>query len=182
MATRALEQDFNGLTQSLGNGFAITGQKIGSAFSNMNPYGRRFAVTGLGAILALSLGAATAGAFRLPTEITDPAQPQDQTLAQSELPSETAARTYALENPPTYSVPTPKDVDATPSDVATDLSVVHDDAAATPTYTTPSVEPPSGAAEHSQAVPTPYSPGFYSSAPPTLSATASTPSDTVDGR
>jgi hypothetical protein len=128
MATRTFEQDFNALSDALGDRFAF----VGDGLKTMGPLGRRLALTTFGAVLALGLGAATASAFRLPSEVTDPAQPQDQTLAQSELPSETAARAYALANPPVYAV-AGDHADATmPTDATFITATTPEDAGATP--------------------------------------------------
>ncbi len=104
MAARTFEQDFNALSHGLGDRFAAVRATIGQGLEAMGPLGRRLALTTFGAVLALGLGAAAATALRLPSELTDPAQPQDQVLAQTELPSEAAARANALENPPVYTV------------------------------------------------------------------------------
>jgi hypothetical protein len=138
---------------------AEIGARISHALDVLGPFGRRFALTGLGAVVALCCGVATASAFRLPSEVTDPAQAQEQTVAQSELPSEAAARAYALENPPTYMAAAPKDADdPTRPNASPSLAALHDDEPTTATYTTPTDDQPAGDADHrSAATPAPAS-------------------------
>ena len=130
MVTRTFGQDFNALSRVVGEWLEALG-----------PLGRRLALTAFGAVLALGLGAATASAFRLPSEVTDPPQPQDQVLAQSELPSEAVARAYALENLPVYTTATDRADDMTPTVDATpvDTAALPEDASPTPAviYTVP---------------------------------------------
>ena len=114
MATRTFAQDARAVSRDVGDGFAAFGTYLGAGLRAMGPTGRRLALTAFGAVLSLSLGAATASAFRLPSAVTDPAQPQDQMLAQSELPSDAAARAYAMENPPIYRTAADRTEDALP--------------------------------------------------------------------
>ncbi len=133
MANVTFHRDSNSFGHGAGHGSTGVGAYVGEVLQAMGPLGRRLALTAFGGVLALSLGAATASAFRLPSEVTDPGQPQDQALAQSELPSEAAARAYALENPPVYTVAADH-ADATPTlDVAADTTTAaSEDAQPTP--------------------------------------------------
>jgi hypothetical protein len=79
---------------------------LNAFFATMGPRGRRYALTAIGAILALGLGAGAASVLRLPSDPSDPAAP-DQTAALDELPAAAAARTFALGNPPTLAVAAP---------------------------------------------------------------------------
>ncbi len=127
MTARTFHQDFSGAPLILKGGFSTVGERIGDAWLSLGPWGRRSVVTGLGAVLALALGVAAAAIVRLPSETTDPIQPQDQNLAQSELPSEAAARAYALDHPPTYAVAAPSEEDAALPDASSTPDVAHDD-------------------------------------------------------
>jgi hypothetical protein len=114
MSTRTFEQDFSVAARRSDAGPSGLGRNAAALFSAMGPRGRRYTLTGLGAVLALGLGVATASAVRLPSDMANAAQSSDQTLAQDELPSEAAVRAYALENPPTYVVAQPRITDAAP--------------------------------------------------------------------
>jgi hypothetical protein len=143
MATRTFEQDFNALSYALSDRLAF----VGDGLKAMGPLGRRLALTAFGALLALGLGAATASAFRLPSDVTDPTQPQDQTLAQTELPSDTAARTNVLENPPVYTVAADHADDTASLDTTVETAALPEDAAPTPAviYATPADDAPATA-------------------------------------
>jgi hypothetical protein len=106
--TRTVEQDFSALTGGAGK---LT-SAIGRAFDALGPVGRRVALTGFGAVMALSCGAAAAIAVRLPAEVKAAGDAPEQAVVRSELPSEAAARRYALENPPSYTVASTPDADA----------------------------------------------------------------------
>ena len=81
---------------------------VHALYTAMGSRGRRYALTGLGAILALGLGAAAASAVRLPADMSDQATP-DQATTLDELPSAAAARAFALGNPPMLAVAEPKE-------------------------------------------------------------------------
>jgi hypothetical protein len=100
MATQSLDQDLAGFRHQVERALSAVGEEFSRMSQALGPHGRRFALTGVGAIIALGLGAAAASAVRLPSDMKDPAPAQDQALVQTELPSEAAARAYALENPP----------------------------------------------------------------------------------
>ncbi len=142
MATRTFGPDLNAVNHGLNDRFATVRSYVGAGLQAMGPTGRRLALTAFGAVLALCLGAATASAFRLPSEVTDPAQPQDQVLAQSELPSEAAARAYALENPPVYTTAADH-ADAAPTDTTVETATLTEDIKpmSAVTYTGPADDP-----------------------------------------
>jgi hypothetical protein len=72
---------------------------MGEGLKRVSPWERRFALAGLGAVAALTLGGSAASLVRLPADV-NAAPATDQTLALAELPSEAAARANALNNPP----------------------------------------------------------------------------------
>ena len=145
LTLRAGDRPKADLLRNLGAGLARGREALG-------PYGRRFLVTGVGAVLALGLGAVTASAVRLPPEIRDPAQAQDQGLVQDEPSSITTARANALANPPALILANQPAMDPQASEAAavpaaaaaaaaaaadTDATTQDDDQPATVAYTTP---------------------------------------------
>ena len=113
------------------------GDQIAAHWDSLGLIGRRAAVTAVGAVFALSFGVAAADVVRLPADMQDTAQ-TDQMAVQTELPSDTAARTYALANPPVYNVAAKADDDATVADSAPDFTIPSDEASTKVAYTTPS--------------------------------------------
>ena len=114
--------------------------KLGAAWESLGLVGRRAAVTAAGAILALSCGAAVAGVVRLPAELQSLAQADEMTV-QTELPSETAARAYALENPPVYNVQPKADADDTALPSASpDVTIPAEETATKTAYTSSSAD------------------------------------------
>ena len=143
MSSQTFDQDSSALAHKAGDGLSGLGASLARGREALGPFGRRFMVTGVGAVLALGLGAAAASAVRLPPEIRDPAQAQDQGLTQDELPSITTARANALANPPALmlanqQVADPQTADAAvPAAADTDVATRADDQPTTVAYTTP---------------------------------------------
>jgi hypothetical protein len=142
----------------------------------IGPFGRRALVTGIGAILSLSLGVGVATAFRLPQDMAQPVQPDAMTV-QDELPSTAAARAYALANPPAYPMAVQTATDDIPPPDATPLYTMPADA--TPDLAVTGAAPQADQAVYAAPTDTDQDradPPASANAPPT--ATASTPSPT----
>jgi len=113
-------------------------------FQSLSGAHRRLLVAGVGGLLSLGLGVAAASAVRLPAEIRNGADAPDQTAVRDELPSVTAARAYATNNPPPYVVAQMNDAGPAQPDLYADPVVKADDSAdpadgaATPTGPSPS--------------------------------------------
>ena len=117
---------------------SVFGAQIGAAWEGLGLLGRRAVVTAVGAVFALTCGAAVAGAVRLPADMQSAAQPDEMTV-QTELPSEAAARAYALENPPSYNLSAKTDTDTAPQvDSAPSLTTAPDEEALRAAYADPS--------------------------------------------
>jgi hypothetical protein len=123
--------------------------QISAVLRSAGPYGRRIALTAIGAGCAAGLGVTLAIAVQLPSDMKEPIQAQEQTLAQSELPLEAQARANALGNPPALNAPisqsadisvppdtmvqtTAADLDEKPTGPTSTTNTIGDDAPATP--------------------------------------------------
>ncbi len=81
------------------DGIEIRSGRFG--FDRISLAGRRALIAVVGVMLAMGGGAGVAEAFRVPTApVADAVDP----VVPDELPSQAAARAYALDNPPSYTV------------------------------------------------------------------------------
>ena len=136
------------------------GVQSGAVWERLGVVGRRAVLTAAGAVFALTCGAAAANVVRLPADMQSAAQPDEMTV-QTELPSEAAARAYALENPPTMALKPDINADATPmSDATPDIATTSDDALLRTAYTTPAADDEDKTApiDHSHGAPTDSAP------------------------
>jgi hypothetical protein len=148
MSVSSLDHAAGPLTHPEQGRLAAFRDDLRAVFAAISPRARRYGLTGIGGLVALGFGAASALAVRLPADIRETATP-DQTVVLDELPAAAAARAFALSNPPTLMVAEPKTpqdqvagVDSlTPGDDAEPAVASSDDKAPDGAATPPSKTP-----------------------------------------